>query len=616
MITRMKWLFAPAALAAWFLLFATCPARAQEDQYVRIYMLIHDADALAAPAQAPHALAIYRQAQSDLRQFQKTYPNWNSSVVDFRLAYLASRIKVLSTNTPPARPRPSPASPSDAAGGRLNGPERAQLENRLNNLANQVQHLQSDKQLLQDKLKEALAARPADADPRELARAEQRIAALEKENALLQVTAAARQTNSAPATGAEAVDRLKHELADANRRLAKETELDSRMTKERDRLQVRVNALLADGQTLASLRAENQVLKRQVADLKQSPTPGPPRADLARSLAEARAKIAALQSEQRVWNLERTALEDRIKRLSAPPPATVSTSAPPARDNARLKELHRERVDLQRKLDAARKALYGRNRKSVETRIEDLTGQMETLRARLAVFDPPQAPYTRAELALFRKGEIAPATADPAPHQPSIRSLPAGTAALVAEARRDVAAKRFNEAEQKYLQVLQKDQNNVYALASLATIQLELGRLDDAEQHIRRALSASPNDARSLLVQGEIRFQQQQYDRALDAFNRAAKLDPHNAGIQNYLGLILSQQGRRGSAEQAFLKATQLDPKCASAQYNLAVFYILQKPPWPELARWHYRKALDTGFTRNRDLEKRLDYAAADEARH
>jgi len=55
-------------------------------------------------------------------------------------------------------------------------------------LQNQVGQLQSEKGLLEAKLKEALAMRPAAADPAELAKAEEKIRVLQKENDLLKVS--------------------------------------------------------------------------------------------------------------------------------------------------------------------------------------------------------------------------------------------------------------------------------------------------------------------------------------------------------------------------------------------------------------------------------------------
>ena len=44
-----------------------------------------------------------------------------------------------------------------------------------------------------------------------------------------------------------------------------------------------------------------------------------------------------------------------------------------------------------------------------------------------------------------------------------------------------------------------------------------------------------------------------------------------------------------------------------SAHHSLAVIYITHQPPWAELARWHYQRALAAGHPHNPDLEKMFD---------
>jgi hypothetical protein len=45
---------------------------------------------------------------------------------------------------------------------------------------------------------------------------------------------------------------------------------------------------------------------------------------------------------------------------------------------------------------------------------------------------------------------------------------------------------------------------------------------------------------------------------------------------------------------------------------NLAVVYANQKPPFLELARWHYNKAVTAGMARDGEIEKKLDGGAAE----
>jgi Tfp pilus assembly protein PilF len=107
-----------------------------------------------------------------------------------------------------------------------------------------------------------------------------------------------------------------------------------------------------------------------------------------------------------------------------------------------------------------------------------------------------------------------------------------------------------------------------------------------------------------------LRFQQGNYEQALDALSRSAQLDPKNAETQNYLGITLSQRGQREPAEAALRKAILLNPNYAGAHHNLAVIYATQKPPFLELARLHYNKALGMGQPANPELEKQLGLPA------
>ena len=141
-----------------------------------------------------------------------------------------------------------------------------------------------------------------------------------------------------------------------------------------------------------------------------------------------------------------------------------------------------------------------------------------------------------------------------------------------------------------------------------------MGHLDQAEMRLKQALASAPNDAYSLSILGYLKFRQEKYDDALDVLSRAAELDPRNAEIQNYLGVILSQKGMRSAAETAFRKAIQLQPNYGSAHNNLAVIYLSQQPPFVDLARWHYQKALAAGHPPNPELEKLLDQKAGKKA--
>jgi len=464
--------------------------------------------------------------------------------------------------------------------------------------------------VVEAKLREALAAHPAGADPREYAAAQEKIRTMEKENALLQVTLSQARDKAAALQNSVELAQTKQDLTDTKKQLTEQTARVTQLTQQNEALQAQVKTLMADNTNLVALRAENAALKKAAAGKADSAAV----ADLNKQLAQAQKTIAALEADKEVWRLEKDALQNRVKELAAEP--KISTAPTPlwTQESEHVKQLEHERDDLQKKLDAAQKELYGRNSKTTASRVDQLANELETLRARLDIYEAKPAPYTPEELALFKKPEAA--AIDPHANEKSVKELPAGTVDLVAGAQRDFSAGSYQQAEQKYLEVLKKDDKNVNTLANLATIQLEMGHLDDAEKNLKTALAVAPDDAFSLSILGNLKFRQGKYDEALDALSRAAKADPKNPEIQNFLGLTLSEKGMRPAAEAAFRKAVLLKPDYGGAQNNLAVFYLTEQPPSLELARWHYQKAIAAGFPRNPDMEKMMDQKKTADSNH
>jgi tetratricopeptide (TPR) repeat protein len=518
-----------------------------DSQYLKIYSNLQQADGLADAGDPRLALAEYTEAQMQLRAFQNTFPDWNPEIVTFRLKYLAGKIAGLTAQLPPPvvvatniAINPVPVVVPAAADAELAA------------LRGQFEAVQSENATLLAKLKEALSAQPPPADAGALARAQEQVRALMKENDLIKAGAAAGNAETVTDTNAP-----------------------------------------------AALREENAQLKSQLAILKNSATNALEIDRLGVDLKQARQQIATLQSAAQASQLENAALENRIQQLQ------TNASAPKQQDNeARIRELTQERDDLLAKLGAANKQLHGTKKADAAAQLDQSADQIRTLRERLAVAEAQPSPYTPEELALLKSS--APQLAADASQKKSIKQLPAGSAGLVAEAQSFFIAKQYDRAEADYLKILQSDGNNALVLGNLAAIEMQEGKLDDAEKHIRAALAQDPNDAFNLATLGYLKFRQEKFDEALDVLSRAAKLDPQNPEIQNYLGVTLSHKGLRPQAEAALRKAIELNPDYAAAHNNLAAIYISATPPLVELARWHYQKALQAGQPHNPELEKAL----------
>lgn len=368
--------------------------------------------------------------------------------------------------------------------------------------------------------------------------------------------------------------------------------------------EMQLNALRAQVQ---NLQAENEVFQ---ARLKEALRVQPATADTP-ELSKARAQILSLMKENDL--------------LRASPVVVVTNAASPAE----LPRLRQALADANKKLaEQTRLAdkLAQENQKlqsdagvsrlektALEKRLQqrqtaaETDDETKTLRARLAVDEAQAVPYTPEELALLKSPAPVPAAAvNDRSQEKSVKELPGGSAALVAEAQKYFSNGDYDKAEADYRQILQRDPANALALANLAAIELQENKLSDADTHITAALAKNPDDAYTLSTFGYLKFRQEKFDEALDALSRAAKLEPANPQIQNYLGVTLSHKGLHAQAETALRKAIQLDPGYGAAHNNLAVVYLGAKPPAAQLARWHYQKALDLGQPRNSDLEKLL----------
>ena len=164
-----------------------------DDAYVSIYALIQQADDLLAKGQTPAATIKYQEAQAALKRFQMGNPDWNPTIVKYRAKYVAEKITENAgkgTTTPV--PVPAPAAPEAAKPAPEAVPMPATPVAPVMPAAptggDQATRLAAENALLQAKLKEALAAQPGTADPRELQKAQAAVDELRKENALLQVS--------------------------------------------------------------------------------------------------------------------------------------------------------------------------------------------------------------------------------------------------------------------------------------------------------------------------------------------------------------------------------------------------------------------------------------------
>lgn len=471
-----------------------------DEDYIALYHQLQEADHALNNGNTGAARQRYANVQAGLKRLQETHPGWSPRVVEYRLQYVTEKLATLGGPAPATTPQ-KPAPPADPAEA----------------LRQQVAELQQQNQLLQNKLQEALTAQPAAVDPRELQKAEARIADLQKERDLLKVAFEQEQAKAAKAA-------------------------------DQSEAQKEIAALKAQ---LAASAAPSVANERELAAAREAARTN------ALALASAQAQLTALQQE----------LKNR-----AAAPATVTTGG------------------------------------------DKPSHELAVLRARMAALEAAKVPYTAEELALLQKPTAtvrpeAPA-ATPAPRRQAQAELPPGADIKLAQARTALRDKRYADSEKLIQDVLKVADRNVYVLSMLAAVQLEQGRLPDAEATLERVRALDPNEPRMLTNLGVLRFRQGKLDESLDLLSRAAEIEPKNPETLTFLAAVMAEKGQRQAAETTLRRAIQSEPGYAPAHYNLAVTYANAEPPFAELARFHYQKALAAGQPANPKLEEKINAVA------
>lgn len=579
-----------ASLAAVLLLAtpSSHPAASPQDDYLQIYVMINEGDKLDNSGQKSQAREKYENALNKLEKLKNENPEWEPTIVKYRIKYLNDKLSNLKSakdaapapaekpaapaaekpaTTPPPAPAPAPTpseSPapaiqkSEASAPAVTSDDPSALRQKIIALTGDLESTRTElkqakndlEQALTEKkqLKEKLAASPApDAN----------VAKLQEENTTLRQKLTATEESLKKAAGGE---------------------LSGEMT---------------------SLRGQVDSLEKKLAEANARS------AELTRANDDYKKQIASLTTQ-----------------LQAAGTAGKSDSTL-AKENAMLRSI----LDRQLKEQARREAA----RRLVLDEFKNLAVSTEALKTQMEVLSSPLVSLTNEEQDMLKVS--APSLVAPEPAAPSSSSSSGNTPTLSKDAEKpaspesfsekpripeefkDVAAKatslynekKFDEAAAAYEQILAKYPQSIYALSNLGVVRFQQQKYPEAEKPLREAIRVAPNDAFSHSVLGIVLVQQEKYDDAIQVLSRAVALDPNDAKTRNYLGISSSRKGLQEAAEQECRKAIELDEGYGDAHFNLAVIYATQNPPSKELAKRHYNRALELGVPKDAELEKLLN---------
>ncbi len=272
-------------------------AAGPDEDYVRIYKGIVEADALKDSGRLEAAAKLYQTAQESLHQLQVSNPAWNERLIIFRINYVAGQLKLLRG---PSAPVTLPATPSTPQTTPPVAGAANQLESQLQQLREENQGLRGAAQRLEAKLREALSSQPAQADPREMEKLQNQMRDLTKENELLKVTLD-HQTKPLPGGITNTVVRTVTNTVYSILTNTLVNTVTNRVVVDSAELANLRRGLTNQMRTLVILRSENDVLKKELAQAKAAPAPAPTvvpsTPELDRQLKEA---VQELKSTQQV----------------------------------------------------------------------------------------------------------------------------------------------------------------------------------------------------------------------------------------------------------------------------------------------------------------------------
>ncbi|HXI84047.1 MAG TPA: tetratricopeptide repeat protein [Verrucomicrobiae bacterium] len=629
------------------------------DRFLEAYFLIQEGDAAVHDSDWTKANLKYSGALDILNEIKTESPDWNPHIIEFRTKYIADHLASLKTKLaqPPAPPQPQPAAttneipapqpippvvstiatnPATAA----ESEQVRQLTSELQRAHEQVEQLEAARNELNAKLQEQLSkVAPTQTTPQieELLKTNQDLAA-KLAAAQTQIAEARERAAAVPAvpttttpTATSDLEQLRSELAQARGEL--------QQTKEE--LQQTRLELGTTKQALEKAQTDNTELRRsyeevigQLTDANKKLTAVKAGSDkddeiirqlrkenaLLRIIAERKASDSATTGESEETTNGPSIPELRGWRprpraqpvVKAPPPPKLEEPKPepkPTPPPSSMEESSRGK--LVATLTAPKKA-EPTNETVVAEPPKPQTNAPAKPPAPATPPAPakPPAPVKKTPPPAPKKETAEPAEAAPkdqekekpqpaAPAPPDVRKL-------LNEGRAALALKDFDTAAGKYNAALDLEPTNSVALANLGVIRYQQNRLDDAENYLRKAAVAAPNDSNTRSLLGVVYFRKGAIEDAYAELNRAVAIDPHNAEAHNYLGIVLSEKGWGASGELEIRRAIEMNPQYADAHFNLAVVYAKQRNPKVELARYHYKKALDLGAKPDPELEALL----------
>lgn len=650
--------------------FRTSFAADPGDLYLQFYFQLQEAQKSEKNGDFSNALRLYQVSYSLLNRIKEDYPDWRPDLINYRTRFCREKVNALRGQSTSLRPTLAPTLPATASSEELRllkenltNQENELLEARKTNEQSRNALALLQKELNQTRTNQITQQEQRKTLEEKLAQTQKELQSLigqttdsRVEKLTLQLKEIETQNQQAQQERAKSLEKLaltekevtllkegsehsqatiQTELLSLKKNLTEKEklnfELQEKLTSAQKALEIsqQENTALRGGaidKRVTELLEANAQLseKLKIAESQMYSTNGATNlnSDVFRGQMETikqqliSAETHNAKYEKTISDL-RTELDTQKEKFLAMELAlqqTNTTNAPALVQSLQQEnEVFRTIIDRQLKEQARRESA----KKIALEELQQLKIQSKVLTMQIEILASPTLLLSENELALLKDpskdnlveiGKISAPLDESSPESAGFTPLPPPTMEAIAkEAKALFNTKNYEKAEEKFLQILERYPDNVYALSNLGVVYFQQGKYQKAEASLTKAIKFEPQDGFSHSILGIVYYMTQRYDDAINTLSRAIALDPKDPQSRNYLGIACSQKGWLSVAEQELRKAVEINPNYAEAHFNLAIVYAAQKPPAKEFAQQHYQEAIKLGLKPDKNLEKMLE---------
>lgn len=163
--------------------------------------------------------------------------------------------------------------------------------------------------------------------------------------------------------------------------------------------------------------------------------------------------------------------------------------------------------------------------------------------------------------------------------------------ALANEAAHLLKQGQLEPARKLFMEILNENEDDEYAMHGMALIARDMGRLPVAVELMKKALALDPRNPKISSNLGTIFEAMKDYESALACYKDSVKWGIRDGVIYNNIGSVLSKLGRRTEALISFRKALKAGVEFPEAMTNMAT--MLGDLGDFKQAKYYFRRALE-----------------------